>query len=117
MDKEKVKAWLNRALWTFLQAFLAVLIAKVPEGSSFTNVSWVDILEVAIVAGVLSVAKSVLVGVPEGSVVGTLSIDSENARLWQFQFDEDPDKFQKMKSITLKIDNAELTGAPEKDKE
>ena len=65
MDKEKVKAFLNRALWTFLQAFLAVLIAKIPEGSSFSSIGWMDVLEVAVVAGILSVAKSMLVGVPE----------------------------------------------------
>ena len=114
MDKEKVKAWLNRALWTFLQAFLAVLIAKVPEGSSFTNVSWIDILEVAIVAGVLSVAKSVLVGVPEGSTDGTLSIDINNPKLWQFNFSSDPDTFSGKNSITLKIDKTDLSSSEEK---
>ncbi len=65
MTNDKLKAFLKRALWTFLQAFLAVVIAKVPEGSSFSAISWVDVIEVAFVAGLLSVAKSLLVGVPE----------------------------------------------------
>lgn len=65
MTKEKFRALAKRALWTFLQAFLAVVIAKVPEGSSFSAIGWKDILEVAFVAGILSVCKSALVGVPE----------------------------------------------------
>lgn len=65
MTNEKLKAFAKRAIWTFLQAFLAVLIAKIPEGSSFSAISWNEIFEVAFVAGLLSVAKSLVVGVPE----------------------------------------------------
>ncbi len=65
MTTEKLKAFAKRALWTFLQAFLAVVIAKVPEGSSFSTIGWSDIFEVAMVAGILSVAKSLVIGVPE----------------------------------------------------
>ena len=65
MDKEKVLAIFKRAAWTFLQAFLAVFVANVAEGTPFSEVSWGYIFEVAIVAGMLSVAKSWLVGVPE----------------------------------------------------
>lgn len=65
MDKEKVLAILKRAAWTFLQAFLAVFVANVTEGTPASEVAWGHIFEVAIVAGMLSVAKSWLVGVPE----------------------------------------------------
>jgi len=76
MNKEEWIAFLRRALWTFAQAFCAVLITKIPEGSAFNQVGWMDILQVAFVAGILSVAKSFLVGVPEaGSYDGTLNID------------------------------------------
>ena len=65
MTNDKIKAFLKRAIWTFLQAFLAVVIARIPEGSSFSTISWQEIFEVAFVAGLLSVAKSLVVGVPE----------------------------------------------------
>lgn len=65
MDKEKVLAILKRAAWTFLQAFLAVFVANVTEGTPASEVAWHHIFEVALVAGMLSVAKSWLVGVPE----------------------------------------------------
>ena len=65
MDKEKVLAILKRAAWTFLQAFLAVFVASVTEGTPFSEVPCGHSLEVAVVAVMLSVAKSWLVGVPE----------------------------------------------------
>lgn len=65
MDKEKVLAIAKRAAWTFLQAFLAVFVASVTEGTPASEVPWGHIIEVAVVAGMLSVAKSWLIGVPE----------------------------------------------------
>lgn len=69
MDKEKWLAVLKRAAWTFLQAFLAVFVANVTEGTPFSEVAWGHIFEVAIVAGMLSVAKSWLIGMPESPKV------------------------------------------------
>lgn len=66
MDNEKLMAIAKRAAWTFLQAFLAVFVASVTEGTPFSEVPWGHIFEVAVVAGMLSVAKSWLVGIPEG---------------------------------------------------
>jgi hypothetical protein len=65
MDKEKVLAILKRAAWTFLQAFLAIFIANVHEGQAASEVAWRHIFEVALVAGLLSVAKSFVIGIPE----------------------------------------------------
>lgn len=109
MNKEEWIAFLRRALWTFAQAFCAVLITKIPEGSAFNQVGWMDILQVAFVAGILSVAKSFLVGVPEaGSYDGTLNIDSENPRLWQFDFNDDPIAFSNKKTITFEVKSTDL---------
>ena len=65
MDKEKVLAIAKRAAWTFLQAFLAVFIAHVTEGQAASEVAWKNIFEIAFVAGILSVAKSFVIGIPE----------------------------------------------------
>ena len=69
MDKEKILAIAKRAAWTFIQAFLAVFVASVTEGTPFSEVPWGHIFEVAVVAGLLSVAKSWLVGIPESPKV------------------------------------------------
>ena len=68
MDNEKLLAIAKRAAWTFLQAFMAVFIANVTEGQAASEVAWGHIFEVAVVAGVLSVCKSFVVGVPESKV-------------------------------------------------
>ena len=65
MDKEKLIAIAKRAGWTFLQAFLATFLASVREGQAFSEVNWKMIFEVGIVSGLISVAKSWFVGVPE----------------------------------------------------
>ena len=67
MDKEKVLAIAKRAAWTFLQAFLATFVASVHEGQTFGEVNWKLITEIAFMAGLISVAKSWIVGVPEVS--------------------------------------------------
>ena len=109
MNKEELAAFFRRALWTFLQAFAAVLIAKIPEGSTFNSINWIDIFQVAFLAGILSLAKSVLVGVPEvGSYDGTLNIDNDNPRLWQFDFNDDPIAFSNKKTITFEVKSTDL---------
>lgn len=65
MEKDKLLAIAKRAAWTFIQAFLAVIVANVTEGTPFSEVPWRHILDVALVAGILSVAKSFMIGIPE----------------------------------------------------
>lgn len=65
MEKDKLLAIAKRAAWTFIQAFLAVIVANVTEGTPFSEVPWQHILDVALVAGILSVAKSFMIGIPE----------------------------------------------------
>lgn len=108
MNNEKVLAILKRAAWTFLQAFLAILIANITSGMAFSEVNWQHIFDVGVVAGILSVAKSWFVGVPEATTDGTLNIDIKNPNVWQFDFNQDPSTFHDKKRITLNVNLAEL---------
>lgn len=63
--KEKLIAALKRALWTALQAGIAVAITMIPEGVGIDGVDWLHIASVVVVATVLSFLKSVAVGMPE----------------------------------------------------
>ena len=114
MDKEKVLAILKRAAWTFLQAFLAIFIANVHEGQAASEVAWAHVFEVALVAGLLSVAKSFVVGIPEGVTDGTLNIDTKNPNVWQFDFENDPYDFKDKNKLVLNVKQKELS---EKEKE
>ena len=63
--KEKIIAALKRALWTALQAGIAVAVTMIPEGVGIEEVNWIHIASVVVVATVLSFLKSVAVGMPE----------------------------------------------------
>lgn len=58
--------WVNaakRALYTFAETALAMLTV----GQAFTEVQWLHILSVSAVATIISVLKSIIVGMPEMS--------------------------------------------------
>lgn len=63
--KEKLIAALKRALWTALQAGIAVAVTMIPEGAGIESVDWLHIVSVVAVATLLSFLKSVAVGMPE----------------------------------------------------
>lgn len=113
MNNEKVLAIIKRAAWTFLQAFLAILIANITSGMAFSEVNWQHIFDVGVVAGILSVAKSWFVGIPEADTNGTLNIDKSNPNVWQFDFNQDPSTFHNKKRITLDVNLTELKSKEE----
>lgn len=63
--KEKLICALKRALWTALQAGIAVAVTMIPEGAGIEGVDWLHIASVVAVATILSFLKSVAVGMPE----------------------------------------------------
>ena len=63
MTKEFWKAAFIRAIHTMAQTALAVL----PVGVSVEQVQWFHVLSAAVMAAILSLLKSIAVGVPEVS--------------------------------------------------
>lgn len=61
MNKEFWKAAGIRSLKTFCQT----AIAMIPTGMAITQIGWLEILEVSLTAGVLSILTSVATGLPE----------------------------------------------------
>lgn len=55
------KAALARAVWTIAQTF----IGSVGAATIFAEVNWIMVASATGLAGVLSIAKSILAGVPE----------------------------------------------------
>ena len=105
INNDKLVAIAKRAAWTFVQAFLAVFVANVTSGMAFADVDWVKIFEVGVVAGLLSVAKSFLVGIPEGSVDGTLHIDTSDPDKDTYLYEiEDLDSLKEKSTVTIKVD-------------
>ena len=61
MTKEFWKAALIRAIHTMAQTLLAVL----PVGVGIEQVQWFHVLSTAVMAAIISLLKSIAVGVPE----------------------------------------------------
>lgn len=64
IDEFFAKAWkfaLKRALWTFAQT----AIGMITVGQAFTEVNWLHILSVSAVAAIVSILKSIVIGMPE----------------------------------------------------
>lgn len=61
---ETKEFWISagkRALYTFAET----MIGMITVGQAFTEVNWVHIMSVSAVAAIVSVAKSIVVGMPE----------------------------------------------------
>jgi len=90
-----------RALWTFLQAAIAMIVV----GQKVEEVEWLAILSVGFVAALVSFMKSIVTGLPEAETDGTLLIDKSNSYVDLFRFDvENLSKIDAAKTIRLKVD-------------
>lgn len=61
MSKEFWKNALARAIYTVAETFLAMLVGAVV----LTDVNWLYVLSASALAGLASIAKSIVVGMPE----------------------------------------------------
>lgn len=59
--KDFLQAAFVRALYTFAEVFLGFLAV----GSSVSEVNWTHALSVSVVATIISILKSIMVGLPE----------------------------------------------------
>lgn len=73
LTKDFVKALIIRAIWTMAEAALSMITI----GATVTEVQWGHILSVSLVAGVYSVLKSVVTGLPEVAPEVTFNNDSQ----------------------------------------
>lgn len=59
--KEFIVAMFIRAVWTMAETALGMITV----GAAFSEVQWVHIASVSVVAGIYSILKSLAVGLPE----------------------------------------------------
>lgn len=102
--KEFVKATIIRAIWTMAQTALAM----VTVGMSISDVDWGKLASIVAVAGVYSVLKSIVVGVPEAYRDGTLQVDISNPDkdTYRMVFDSELDELKKKNTVTFTVDNS-----------
>lgn len=79
MTKDQLLAVAERAIKTFAQAFLAVIVAA--QVTSIVDVDWTQSLGVAALASFMSLLTSVVswnVGPAEGPSAGSFEVDAED---------------------------------------
>lgn len=63
--KQLIKQIVVRAIWTFCETFMGMLII----GQAFYEIEWLHIASVSGVAAVISILKSIVFGLPEATGV------------------------------------------------
>lgn len=106
--KELLEAALIRAIKTMAQTALGMISV----GAAISDINWLNVLSVALVAGVYSVLTSLATGLPEAQNDGTLNIDTTNPNkdIWRLDLGDNLTKVSSQKKIVLKVNpNAVLS--------
>lgn len=107
IGSEWFKAALIRALRTMAQTALSMLTV----GMAISDVDWVKLISISIVAGIISILTSFATGLPEATTEGEIIVDtkSDNASgLLGFSIDKDVtketlEKFKAQGHINLRV--------------
>lgn len=100
LSKEAVIFAIKRAIWTMAEIALSFLAV----GMAISDVDWIHLLSVASVAGIISLLKSITLGMPETDTDGTLLIeDSDEKQSWTLNVETDPYDIAGKASIRLKV--------------
>lgn len=96
---EWFKAALIRALRTMAQTALSMLTV----GMAISDVDWLKLLSITVVAGVISILTSFATGLPEATTDGNIIIsteDEEGGVVMGLKLDKelDPEQYEKLKN-------------------
>ena len=103
------KEWLIPALNRAVRTMVQVALTMFTVGQRLTEIDWVTILSCAVVAGIYSLGTSVLLGIPESEVVGTVALDNYEGDQILFVSDLkiDPKELQKKTTVTFDVKTGE----------
>lgn len=106
MDKKLTKDWACAAAIRAIRTMAQVALSMFTVGTAVTEVDWVRILSVSLVAGVYSLLTSVVTTLPEVGTDGVLAIDDTDPETahWALNLETDPDKISGSKVMKLRID-------------
>jgi cell division FtsZ-interacting protein ZapD len=71
MNKEFWKSALIRAIKTVAQT----LLSSITVGQALSDINWITILSISVVAGICSILTSIITGLPEVETDGELTIE------------------------------------------
>ena len=109
MNNIFTKEWLIPALNRAVRTMVQVALTMFTVGQRLTEIDWLTILSCSIVAGIYSLGTSVLLGIPESEVVGTVSLDNYEGDdiLFVSDLKIDPKELQKKTTVTFDVKTGE----------
>ena len=105
MNNIFTKEWLIPALNRAVRTMVQVALTMFTVGQRLTEIDWITILSCAVVAGIYSLGTSVLLGIPESEVVGTVALDSYDGNdiLFVSDLKIDPKELEKKTTVTFDV--------------
>lgn len=79
-------AWLKAAGTRALHTVAQTALGMITMGATLYEINWLQILSVSVVAGIISLLKSIVAGTPEATTDGTVTI-SDNIDNTAYEFD------------------------------
>lgn len=111
MDKF-TKEWLQAASIRMLRTILQTMLSMFTIGAALSEIDWIRVISVSIVAGLYSFLTSVLTNLPEAANDGVLLVDTSDPGKDKYlmQFNTDLEKVPSKKTVIFKVDpNADLS--------
>jgi len=102
LNKAVIISALKRAVWTMAEVALSMMSV----GMAISDINWAHVLSVTAVAGIISILKSIVIGMPETDMDGKLIIeDGEEKQSWILNVETDPLVIPNKSTIILKVEN------------
>ena len=112
--KKLTKEWFIAALIRAIKTMAQVALSMFTVGQALHEVDWMNVLSVALVAGLYSLIMS-LAGLPEANTDGTLEIDTSDPDkdYYRFVLDEDVPYLKDKRVVSFKVNpKADLGNVP-----
>lgn len=100
------KNWLEVALTRAIKTVAQTALGLMTVGMAISDISWLNVLSVSLVAGLISILTTLATGINEGELEedGELQIDLTGPReLYHLAVDQDPAELVERKSVRFKV--------------
>lgn len=107
MTKEKILNWLKptmiRVLRTMAQVAAGMLTVDVSSGHGLSQVNWISILSVSLVAGLYSLLTNLISAPPESKTDGEVVISATDAGTGMVEFSKNLAELMQKDKVTLTV--------------
>ena len=107
MAKEKILNWLKptliRVFRTIVQVAAGILTVDVSSGHGLSEVNWLRILSVSLVAGVYSLLTNLISAPPESKTDGEVVISATDEGNGMVEFNKNLTELMQKDKVTLKV--------------